>query len=111
MAARSLQNFFKNINISETVGIEKIFNQHCDATKALKQEILPGVTVNMVCVGFTKCIVIIINQSDIYDFTNVRFLAFASYHPCIESVSGCGRVQSLADLTAQKNLVPAKRGL
>ena len=39
----------------------------------MKQEILPGVTVNMVCVGFTKCIVIIINQSDIYDFTNVRF--------------------------------------
>jgi hypothetical protein len=84
----------------------------------LKQEILPGVTVNIVYVGFTKCIVLIINhsvtfpsESDNYDFTNVRFLAFASYHPCIDSVSDSGRVQSIADLTAQKNLVSAKRGL
>jgi hypothetical protein len=107
------------MNVSETVGIEKIFNQHDDATKALKQEILPGVTVNMVYVGFAKCIVIIINQSvsfpsesDNYDFTNVKFfLAYASYHTCIESVSDCSRVQSLADLTAQKNLMSTKRGL
>jgi hypothetical protein len=74
------KNFFKNINISETVGIEKIFNQLDDKTKALKQEILPGITVNMGYVGFTRYIVIIVNQSvsfpserDNYDFTNVRF--------------------------------------
>jgi len=39
------------------------------------------------------------------------FVAFAAYQPCIESVSDCSRVQSVAELTAQKNVVSAKRGL
>jgi hypothetical protein len=75
------------VNISETVGIEKIFNQHDEETKALKQEILPGITVNMGYVGSTKYIVIIVNHTvsfpserDNYDFTNVRFCGICNPH-------------------------------
>jgi hypothetical protein len=37
------------------------------------------------------------------------FTAFAAHHPCIESLSDCGEVQLLEDITTQKILMSSAK--